>query len=118
MAIAAEIEQLERDGWAALSGPDGEAFYAGCMADDGVMVFPGIVMSKPEALAAIRDAPPWRRFDLAGVRTSVVGETAVITYTAKAEREPDKTYVATMSSVYVRHQGRWRLLLHQQSPEG
>nr|MBA2632030.1 DUF4440 domain-containing protein [Chloroflexota bacterium] len=39
-----ELEALEREGWAALTGPDGAAFYAEVMADDGLMVFPGMVL--------------------------------------------------------------------------
>jgi hypothetical protein len=32
MAAADEVEELERRGWEALSGPDGVAFYADVMA--------------------------------------------------------------------------------------
>jgi hypothetical protein len=113
---AAELEQLERSGWEALSGPDGAAFYEDAMADEGLMVFPGMVMTKPEAVAAIRAAPPWRRFSLSNIRTTTDGCAGLVTYTANAERDPGTTYTATMSSVYVRRAGRWRLLLHQQSP--
>ena len=114
--FAAELEELERQGWKALSGPDGAAFYEDAMADDGLMVFPGMVMTKREAVAAIRAAPPWRHFALSDMRTAADGDAALITYTANAERDPGTTYEATMSSVYVRRAGRWRLLLHQQSP--
>jgi uncharacterized protein (TIGR02246 family) len=114
--LASEIENLERDGWSALSGPDGAAFYESVMAEDGLMVFPGTVMSKREALAAIRAAPPWRRFELSEVRTAVDGDVGLIAYQATAVREPSSAYVATMTSVYVRRGGQWLLLLHQQSP--
>lgn len=114
--LAAELEALERQGWEALSGPDGAAFYEDAMADDGLMVFPGMVMNKAEALAAIRAAPPWRRFELTDLRTVVAGGTGMVVYTANAERDPGTTYIATMTSVYARRGGRWLLLLHQQSP--
>ena len=113
---ASEIEQLERDGWSALSGPDGAAFYENAMADDGLMVFPGTVMTKADAIAAIRAAPPWRRFDLSDVSVVVSGDVGLIAYSANAERDPGSTYSATMTSVYVQRGGRWLLLLHQQSP--
>jgi hypothetical protein len=114
--LADELGELERAGWAALSGPDGAAFYEDAMADDGLMVFPGMVMTKPEAIAAIRAAPPWRRFELSDVRTVVNGDAGMVVYTANAERDPSSTYTATMTSVYVRRPAGWQLLLHQQSP--
>jgi hypothetical protein len=114
--LAVELEELERRGWEALSGPGGAAFYQDLMADDGMMVFPGSVMTKAEAVAAIRAAPPWRRFELGDVRIGGGADSALIVYTATAEREPGTVYNATMSSVYVRRDGGWRLLLHQQSP--
>jgi Domain of unknown function (DUF4440) len=116
MTGAAELESLERQGWEALAGPDGAAFYEDAMADDGLMVFPGMVMTKTEAVAAIRAAPPWRRFELTDVRTVVDGDAGLVVYTANAERDPGTTYTATMTSTYVRRGGRWLLLLHQQSP--
>jgi ketosteroid isomerase-like protein len=112
-----EIEALERNGWEALSGPNGAAFYEATMHEDGLMVFPGMVMTKAEALAAIRAAPPWRRFELSDVRAVEAGDVALVAYTATAERQQGTTYTATMTSVYVLSHGRWQLLLHQQSPE-
>ena len=59
---------------------------------------------------------PWRGFALSDVRVVVDGDVALIAYRAEAEREPGTSYTATMTSVYVRRAGGWRLLLHQQSP--
>jgi hypothetical protein len=114
--VASEIERLERDGWSALSGPNGAEFYARVMADDGLMVFPGTVMDKAAALEAIRGAQPWSSFVLSDVRVSGDDSTELIVYGASARRGDAPTYVAEMSSVYVRRSGEWRLLLHQQSP--
>ena len=52
-----ELEELERRGWDALCGPDGAAFYEELMADEGLMVFPGLVLDKPQTLRAIRGTP-------------------------------------------------------------
>ena len=114
--LAAEIEDLERDGWRALSGAGGVSFYADVMADDGLMVFPGSVMDKDAALTAIGDAPPWSSFSLDAVRVSGDDAAAVITYRATAQRGDAAPYAAEMSSVYVMRDGRWRLLFHPQSP--
>ena len=115
-ARAGEIEELERRGWQALSGSNGAAFYQDVMAEDGFMVFPGMVMDKPTAVATIRDVEPWTRFELADVRVAVDANAALITYRATAQRAGQPEYEAVMSSVYVRREGQWLLLLHQQSP--
>jgi uncharacterized protein (TIGR02246 family) len=114
--MAREIEELERRGWEALSGPDGAAFYDDAMADDGLMVFPGMVMDKATAIATIREVQPWSRFELSKMRTTADENAALVTYSAKAQRARQPEYEAVMSSVYVRRDGRWLLLLHQQSP--
>jgi hypothetical protein len=114
--LAAEIEQLERDGWAALSGPNGFAFYERMMVDDGLMVFPSVVMDKVSALDAIRRAEPWSTHELTNVHVAGDQRVALIAYRAVATRGTSSPYTAEMSSVYVRRSGGWRLLLHQQSP--
>ena len=114
--LASEIEALERGGWSALSGPDGPAFYENVMADDGLMVFPGMVMDKATAIATIREVQPWAAFELADVRVTGDAAAALVTYRAQAHRAGQPEYLAVMSSVYVWRDGRWLLLLHQQSP--
>ena len=111
------LEELERRGWEALSGPDGAAFYDEVMADDGLMVFPGVVLDKAETIRAISGAGPWLSFELEDVR--VIGatpENGTVVYRATAQREGGAPYDALMTSVYTRRDGRWRLLLHQQTP--
>lgn len=112
-----EIEQLERLGWEALSGPDGAAFYEDLMADHGLMVFSGLTLDKRATVHAIRGEQPWSRFLLDDVRVVESGDTAVVAYHATAQRGEADKYRARMSSVYARVDGRWRLLLHQQSPD-
>ena len=111
-----ELADLEREGWEALSGPNGATFYEEVMHDDGFMVFPGLTMDKPASLEAIRQAGPWSSYELTDVRVARVGDSGVVTYKAVGQRTGRPPYQAVMSSVYVRQGGRWRLLLHQQSP--
>jgi len=82
-----------------------------------LMVFPGFVLDKAESIRAISGAPPWLSFELDDVR--VIGATpegATVVYHATAQRERGAPYRALMASVYVRREGRWRLVLHQQTP--
>ena len=112
-----EIEALERRGWEALSGPAGASFYDDLMTDDGLMVFPGVTLDKIATLRAIGGAQPWSSHQLDDVRLATAGDAAVVTYRATAQREGEEAYEASMSSVYVRLDGRWRLILHQQTPD-
>jgi hypothetical protein len=114
--VVAELEALERRGWDALSGDGGADFYRDVMADDGLMVFPGMVLDKPAALETIRSVAPWASYELEDVRVAADGSAGLITYRARARRPAEPEYDAYMSSVYIRRGGSWRLLLHQQSP--
>jgi uncharacterized protein (TIGR02246 family) len=114
---AAELEALERQGWEALSGPSGAAFYEELMADDGLMVFPGLVLDKRDTLRAIAGERPWARFELSDVRvTRATPDAALVTYRAVSQRGEEAEYRALMTTVYARRDGRWRLVLHQQTP--
>ena len=87
------------------------------MADDGLMVFPGLTLDKAGTVRAIAGERPWQRYRLDEVRVTGAGDAAVITYRATSRREGEADYRARMSSVYARIDGRWRLVLHQQSPD-
>jgi hypothetical protein len=111
-----DLEALERQGWDALSGPSGAEFYEQNMLDEGVMVFPGMVMSKADAISTMRTVVPWSSYHLDDVRVIRAGsDVGLVIYRAAAVRE-NKPYEATMTSVYIRRDGEWRLLVHQQSP--
>ena len=112
-----ELEALERQGWEALCGPHGAAFYDDLMADDGLMVFPGVVLDKAATVGAIAGASAWESFELADVRViEAAPDSGFVTYRATAQRAGQESYRALMSSVYARRDGRWRLVLHQQTP--
>ena len=111
------LADLEREGWLALSGPDGALFYDDLMADDGLMVFPGSVLDKAASIEAIRGAAPWATFELADTRVVLpTPDTAIVAYRATAARAAAAPYRALMTSVYACRDGRWRLVLHQQTP--
>ena len=115
--MAHEIEELEKRGWEALSGTEGAAFYDDLMTEHGMMVFPGLTLDKRGTVRAIAGERPWDRYRLEEMRVAEAGDTAVITYRATSQREGEAEYRARMSSVYARVDGRWRLVLHQQSPD-
>ena len=118
-SFATELEALERRGWNALSGRDGATFYQDLMAEDGLMIFPGAILDKAASIRAIAAAEPWGSFELSEVRViAPTADTGAVSYRAEARRDNDQPYRALMSSFYARREGRWRLLLHQQTPGG
>jgi hypothetical protein len=115
--VTHELEELERRGWEALSGPDGAGFYREVMADEGVMVFPGLVMDKDATLKVMAEVAPWATFELQDLRAiQPAPDCGMVVYRADAQRTGEGRYHAEMTSVYVRRNQRWQLVLHQQSP--
>jgi len=117
--VTGELEALERRGWEALASPDGAAFYEDVMADDGLMVFPGLVLDKRQTIRAMAAERPWTSFDLSDIRViTATSDSAVVTYRAKAIRAGSGPYDAFMTTVYARRDRRWRVVFHQQTPVG
>ncbi|WP_336921021.1 nuclear transport factor 2 family protein [Aquipuribacter sp. SD81] len=116
MGVAEELLGLERQGWDSLCRGTGDAFYGGLMTDDALMVLAdGTVLDREAVVASLADAPPWDDYDIADVRTvRPTGDVATLVYTGTGRRG-DTTFIAVMSSTYVRRDGRWRLALYQQT---
>jgi hypothetical protein len=101
-----EVDALELRGWEALAGPDGAAFYDDLMADDGVMVFPGVILDKAATLRAIAGAAPWQSFELTDLHViEGTQDSGIVVYRATAQRAGEEPYRALMSSAYARRDG-------------
>lgn len=119
-----ELVALEVEGWQALT-TEGAAgpFYDRLLDEAPVMLLPGgMVLTDRAEMVASMSGTPWRTFELHDVRVQRPSDdVGVVTYRAEAVRD-ERSYVALMSSVYVRRGGdgpdRWRLVLHQQTPAG
>ena len=112
------LERIERAGWDALCSGTGGDFYGDLMTTDSAMVLAhGAVLTRSDVVASLRNAPAWDGYDLRDVRLVTTGqEGAALVYRARARREGEADFVAAMSSVYVRVDGRWRLALYTQTP--
>lgn len=108
-----EIWEMERGFW--LEGPD---FHAAHMAAGAVMVFPAPagILAGPAILAGLREGPRWREVAFSERTEAALGGAAVLAYRATGAREGAGPYRALCSSTYVRAEGAWRLLCHQQTP--
>ncbi len=75
-------------------------------------------MDRSAVIDALRQAPPWRSYDISDARLIETGsDSFVLVYIGSAYRDGvDPDFVGAMSSVYVRRGDGWRLALYQQTP--
>jgi hypothetical protein len=113
-----ELLELEHQGWQALCKSTGSAFYGRLMTDDGVMILAnGEVFSRQDVVDSLSDAPPWRSYEIDEEQCIPLGDSAaVLVYRGRAYRDDAPTFVALMSSVYVRRGDGWALASYQQTP--
>jgi hypothetical protein len=82
-----------------------------------VVVPGGTLLDRDAVLQFMADAPQWAWFRIEDTRVlQLTADSAVVTYRATAQREGQPEYHALMSTVYVRREGLWKVVLHQQTP--
>ncbi|MBD0336554.1 MAG: nuclear transport factor 2 family protein [Cyanobacteria bacterium Co-bin13] len=115
-----DLITLEEQGWQSLSsaGEAGKKFYSSVLRDDAVMLFPGgMRLDGKEKILQSLAAQPWKSFQIEDPQVISLSEDAgLVAYKVTAQREGGGPYVALISSTYARNQGRWQLVLHQQTP--
>jgi hypothetical protein len=117
MAIEDELLTLEDQGWHALSSDQGADFYDELMSDDAVMLLPFGALDRAACLEAISSAPPGSAYSISDARVwRLSDDSGVVVYTAAARRDGQPEYRALMSSSYIRRDGAWKLVIHQQTP--
>jgi hypothetical protein len=116
-ALRDTLLSLEEQGWEALLRGSGAEFYQENLAADALMIFPFGVLSREQAVEAIRAAPPWVSFRLEEPRVvQLTSDSAILTYRATAQRAGDEPYRALMTTVFVKQEGSWKTAFHQQTP--
>lgn len=119
MELAEELVTLERRAWSALtSEEDAVEFYERVLSPDMVMVLPGMVLDRAEAMESWVGRVPWRDFEIEDTRVvSLDRNAALLTYRATARRSREvASYRALCTSVYRMAGGRWRMVFQQQTP--
>lgn len=120
MAIRDDILELEHEAWRALS-TDGEAaaFYADVLGRNVLMLLPGgLVIDDREAVIDSMTGVPWDGFEITDERVLELGDQAVVVGYRATARRSGRDYEALFASTYVREEGAWRLVVHQQTPIG
>jgi hypothetical protein len=112
------LDSIERQGWDALCDGTASDFYGKVMTSDGFMVLAnGAAMTRDQVVSALRNAPPWGGYRMSDVRLVTTGQdSAALVYKGTAERDGEVAFVGTMTSVYARINGTWRLALYTQTP--
>jgi hypothetical protein len=117
--VTDELLALEREAWDALStdGDTATAFYDRVLADDVLMLLPGdMVIDDRATVVSSMSGAAWQSYELTDERVVPLGEdSAVVGYRGTATRD-DTPYTALFNSTYVREDGDWKLVLHQQTP--
>lgn len=110
-----DIWQREESFWL-----DGVAFYRDNMAAEAQMVFadPVGILKGDEILDGLKAAPRWAAVEFADQTEQTLGDTRVLAYRATGSRDGAEPYSALCSTTYVRREGKWILLSHQQTPVG
>ncbi|ARV62450.1 hypothetical protein BZZ01_30885 [Nostocales cyanobacterium HT-58-2] len=115
-----ELVKLEEQGWQALSskGDAAKKFYGSLLTEDAIMIFPsGMLVEGREKILESIGAQPWKSFQMKEPHWILLSEkAAVIVYRVTAQREGSNIYVALISSTYALREGKWKLVVHQQTP--
>jgi hypothetical protein len=112
------LVNIERNLWT-----NNAEFYDDNLTDDCLLVFPETgVINRDFAVDAIRkeneEGRKWAEVDFDEIRSlRPTDDVALLTYRVTARWEHEKASITTLaSSVYVKRDGLWKLIFHQQSP--
>ena len=108
-----DLLAIERSLWLG-----GRADYRSALDDDCLLAFTTMAgVSSRDEVADQADASRWRDFDI-DVEDFLqpTDDVAMVTYRASAVRGAGEPYEARVSSGYVRRDGAWKLMFHQQTP--
>ena len=96
----------------------GEAAYRKALAENCLMVFPGVgPLDTAGVMEAIKQAPRWSQVHFERQTTSEIdGEAVVLAYFAEGRREGEAPYRAYCTSTYRIRDGHCKLIQHQQTP--
>lgn len=113
MSLKETLTEIEEGFWKRSRDPE---YYRRHMAAEGLAVFAGMILDKAAAIASTEAAiANWSNIRLEDVRLLALSEdVAALVYTGHAEREGEP-YSANTVSTYRQVDGRWQMVLHQQS---
>ena len=110
------VLDLEAAGRRAMVDGTAIEFFDRIMTSTAVLVLPGTVFERTQALTAWAGGPPWRSVEVERERTVHIGESTIaVTYRARLIRL-DSAHDVHITSVYTKIHREWLLGLRQQMP--
>jgi hypothetical protein len=111
--VETALWEREREFWTGAAD-----FYRRNLADNVLMVFPGMTLDRDRTIASIANAPRWATVTFDKQQCVPLSDDVIaLHYRAVAVRVGDPSpYNALITSVYVRRNAEWLLAIHQQTP--
>lgn len=107
-----ELWTEERDFWLAGAAEAARKLDDGCL-----MAFaPSGILTRRKVVESLSDAPRWQEVGFADRASIQTDEVCVLAYRATARRAGAETYRALCTTTWIRRDGDWRILQHQQTP--
>ena len=109
-----ELLEREKAFWGAASDPD---FFRNNMTEDGLAVIGGGVMTRADAVKSTGESPEkWTNIHFEDSHfVQISDDAAAVIYKGSADRG-DMHYIATITSVYAKRDGKWLLALTTHAP--
>ena len=118
MDLRATLVEIEQAGWQALVDGTGRAHFRALVDDQVVVVLgPRFGVVTGEAALDQLSGEMWSWFRVRAPQVvAITDDVATITYRVIARRDFDAEHQAVVASTYRLVDGRWRLVVHQQTP--
>jgi hypothetical protein len=114
--LKTQLLAIELEFW---NAPPDPSYYERAFAGSGLMILPmeSGILDKSQVIDSVRMSTAWTSYELIHERLLELAEgcTALI-YEARAQRAGQPVYRAVITSIYRQQDGRWVMVLHQQTP--
>lgn len=110
--MADELWREERDFWLAGAAEAARKLDGTC-----VMAFaPTGILTRRKAVEMLGSTPRWQEVTISDRAVVETNDVCVLAYRATARRTGADTYRALCTTTWIRRDGDWRILQHQQTP--
>ncbi|CAM3025496.1 protein of unknown function [Paracoccus aminovorans] len=110
--MADELWREERDFWLAGAAETARKLDEACL-----MAFaPAGILTRRRAVESLASAPRWQEVTMSDRASIETDELCVLAYRATARRAGAETYRALCTTTWIRRDGDWRIVQHQQTP--
>jgi hypothetical protein len=113
--LPARLLHEEHEGWQAILAGHGGDYYRRTMTADGLLILPGRIVTRDEAIAVFKEMPAVTSYQLREPAVVRLNERAgVLVYRLLAHRG-DEVIEANAATTYVFADGGWCVATHQQT---